>query len=71
MTIELCDHHKESYTIENFINDVVPQMKEVLTMAARSQGRMDPDFDRAWLSWVSVNSPEYIRFKQAATRSND
>lgn len=70
MTIELCEEHKNSYSIENFINNETPELQQILTMACKSQGKAEPDFDRAWLSWLGVGSSEYIKFK-GHVRSND
>lgn len=57
----LCDDHIKTCTPELLLTD---QGKDLFRQLAASMTRVPPDFARAWVSPVSLNSPEYKKFQK-------
>jgi len=62
--LKLCRHHGAECKISDFLSD---QLKQGVRAVA--SGRAAPDFKRAWLSTVEIDSPEFLQFEKMANRS--
>lgn len=57
----LCrDHAGEAMLKEDFLSPANEKMREIFTIGA--QGKMPPDFDRAFFSLVRIGSKEHTNF---------
>lgn len=68
-TIVLCDQHIGSITPEILLNDALRENFEKAA-AQGSGGTLRPDFMRAWVHPVSINSPEYKKHERAKQRES-
>jgi hypothetical protein len=64
MTVPFCNQHFKTMDIKNFM---LPEGKRRITEALRAIGRADPDFERAWLKPISIESDEYRELLKAST----
>jgi len=62
--IPLCDQHFRMLKVEELLTD---DARTGFVNAAASIGKLEPDFARAWIAPVSINSPEYRNRKGKAT----
>ncbi len=72
MSLPLCESCFSAMTVENFLGmdeKILVNGKNLIreTFKALTTGKMPPDFDRAYLKRVNINSVEYQQIK-AATR---
>lgn len=63
--LEVCDTHFTEIKIEDFLTDDLKELAEKVL-----EGKQPPDFARAWMSRISINSPEFKKFK-SQVKSND
>ncbi len=66
--LALCDEHVKATTPAVILSD---KLRELFMEITRSQGKARPDFDRAWVSPVSLNSNEYKRFEKQQGQNAD
>lgn len=64
LDLPLCATCFKAMTIEGFIGEN-DNLKKTVTAAMTAQGKVEPDFDRAWLEVTHLNSPEYARMQRA------
>lgn len=57
--LPLCKHHIHEVKIKDFLSDEIKEVFRIMT-----KGRMPPDFERAYVSQVSVNSNEFKMFRR-------
>ncbi len=60
--VTLCNRHMNETNPSEWLNANNGAMKT--TMTSMANGRARPDFPRAYLKQVSINSPEFQRFEQ-------
>jgi hypothetical protein len=62
--LRLCREHVDALKAEEFFNDVVTDIRGALEALARTHIR--PDFARAFITAVRINSDEFRKFEQLA-----
>ena len=64
--VTLCPRHMHETNPGEWLDAHEGNMRAVFTQMAN--GRARPDFARAWLQPVSINSPEFANFERMAAR---
>lgn len=63
--LKLCPTHAAKYGADNFLGAQLSEeegnMRQIFWTVAR--GQFEPDFDRAFIELISLNSKEYIMFE--------
>lgn len=61
-TVAVCMACRDKMTIDNFM---LPEAKAKIAQGFAMTGKMQPDFDRAWLEWGIVGDDEWRKSHQA------
>jgi hypothetical protein len=65
--IALCFHHYDGLTVQEFVTD---QLMEIFEVACQTSKRAPPDFHRAYLSKVALDSPEFLSVSKMAEKDS-